>query len=71
MRVRLLATDTRDTALDRSSSGTAFAATAVLAGPENEKQVPSRKPSTSRWGTRMLSATVSAASTVMTTATPQ
>ena len=39
-RVRLFAALCRDTALGRSSAGTAFAAIAKLGGPEKAKAVP-------------------------------
>src|SRR3990172_11926557 len=61
-RVRLLAADCSETALGRSRGGTAFAATAKLAGPAKQKAVPSRKESASASGGPIAPAAVSSAS---------
>jgi len=49
-RVRLFAADWSDTALGMSAAGTAFEASAKLAGPANAKLVPRPRPSASTIG---------------------
>jgi hypothetical protein len=68
-RVRLLAADWSETALGMSGSGTALAASAKLAGPENAKQVPSPSASTSTPGGVIHCIAVSAASVADSAAT--
>ena len=68
-RVKLLAADCSETALDRSSRGTEFAAIAMLAGPEKANAIPIPKAMARSMGGEISPAFVNHARTAVRIAT--